>query len=277
MRSIWTGTIGFGLVNIPVKVYPATEDKDIKFRYVHRACHTPINYVKRCPTCDRDVEKDEIVRAYEYAQGQFIFFSEEELDNLPLPTTHTIEISDFVNLQEIDPIYFSRPYYLAPADGGQKAYALLRQAMADTGQTALARVALRQKESLVAVKVYQQALVMETMVYSDELRPLKSIPELEYQVNLVSREREMAVQLIKSLAIQFEPQRYTDHYRQALEERIAAKVAGREVEMAPAPAPARVVDLMEALQASIEQAQQERRQAQTGAGGTARRRTARAR
>lgn len=274
MRSIWSGSISFGLVNIPVKVYPAVEDKDIKFRYIHRECHTPINYVKRCPTCDRDVEKEEIVRGYEYRRGQYILFTEEELEKLPLPTTRIIEISDFVDQREVDPLYFSRSYYLAPAEGGPKAYALLYRAMVDTGQMALAKVTLRQRESLVGLRAYQNALLMETMAYAEEIRPLAAIPELHYDVHLEPREVEMAVRLIESLAASFEPQKYKDHYREALEELIGAKVAGREIELAPAPAPANVVNLLEALQASIEKAEAERQPTKAGPAKTTRRRAA---
>lgn len=267
MRSIWTGALSFGLVNIPVKVYPATEDRDFKFHYLHRKCHTPINYVKRCPTCEEDVEQDEIVRGYEYARGQYVVVAAEELAELPLPTTKAIEISDFVDLREIDPIYFSRPYYLAPGEGGQKAFALLHRAMSETGRAALAKVALRQRETLVAIRSFQQALLMETMLYADEIRRPEALPGLAPPPPPDPRELEMAKRLIDSLSASFEPARYEDNYRKALEELITAKIAGREVAVAPPPAPAKVVDLMEALRASIERAEAERRTAREGTGG----------
>lgn len=277
MRSIWAGVLSFGLVNIPVKVYPATENKDFKFHFLHKKCHSPITYVKRCPICNEDVTQEEIVRGYEYARGQYVVLSPEELEELPLPTTRAIEISDFVNLEEIDPIYFSRPYYLAPAEGGQKAFALLHRAMSDTGKVALAKVALRQRESLVAIRVYRRAFVLETMLYADEIRRLETVPELDYPEQLDSRELEMAVHLVESLSAPFEPAKYEDNYRKALEEAIAGKIAGREVAVAPAPAPAKVVDLMEALRASIERAEAERSPGRRGAAAKARRAAAQGR
>jgi DNA end-binding protein Ku len=258
LRSIWNGVLSFGLVNIPVKVYPAVEEKDFSFRLLHRKCHTPITYAKRCPACGTDVGADEIVRGYEYARGQFVVVTQEELASLPLPTTRAIEISDFVSLEEIDPLYFSRPYYLAPGDGGQKAYALLHRAMADTNRVALAKVALRQRESLACVRIYRRALVLETMLYADEIRRPENLPEIDYPQALDPRELDMAKRLVESLSAPFEPEKYHDGYRRALEELIGGKIAGRQVVVPPAPAPAKVVDLMEALRASIEQAEKER-------------------
>ncbi|MGB9887015.1 MAG: Ku protein [Moorellales bacterium] len=258
MRSIWNGVLSFGLVNIPVKVYPAVEEKDFSFRLLHRQCNTPITYAKRCPVCGVDVGVDDIVRGYEFARGQFVVVTQEELSSLPLPTTRAIEISDFVSLEEIDPLYFSRPYYLAPEDGGQKAYALLHRAMADTKRVAVAKVTLRQRESLACVRVYRRALVLETMLYADEIRRPENLPEVTYTETLDPRELEMAKKLVESLSAPFEPEKYRDGYRQALEELISSKIAGRQVVAPPAPAPAKVVDLMEALRASIEQAEKKR-------------------
>lgn len=256
--------MSFGLVNIPVKVYPATEDRDFKFRYLHRACFTPITYVKRCPTCGVDVNQQDIVRGYEYARGQFVTINGEELQNLPLPTTRAIEIADFVNLDEIDPLYFSHPYYLVPGDGGQKPYSLLHRAMGQTGKAALAKVALRQKESLVAIRLYRQVLVMETMAYQNEIRQLEGMPEAQYQEQLDPRELDMAVRLVDSLTTSFDIGKYNDNYHQALEQLISNKISGRDIAVSPTPNPAKVVDLMDALKASIERAQSERSPIEAG-------------
>jgi DNA end-binding protein Ku len=265
LRSIWNGVLSFGLVSIPVKVYPAVEEKEISFRLLHRDCHTPIVYARRCPSCGKDLDPEEIVRGYEYARGQFVVLTQEELDSLPLPTTKTIEISDFVRLEEIDPIYFSRPYYLAPQEAGKKAFALLHRAMADAGKAALAKVALRQRESLVCVRVYGKGFLLETMLYADEIRRLEFLPELDYPQELDPRELAMAGKLVDTLSAPFDPTRYRDDYRNALEELISNKITGREVVAAPAPPPEKVVDLMEALKASIERAEKERRPAQPAA------------
>ncbi|AVX20967.1 MULTISPECIES: Ku protein [Carboxydocella] len=252
MRSLWKGAVSFGLVNIPVKMYVATEKKDIRFNYLHQPCHTPVQYRKYCPTCQREVEAEEIVRGYEYNKGQYVIISEEDLENIPAPTARAIEILDFVELSQIDPIYYDKTYYLAPAEGGQKPYALLKAAMEKTGKIAIAKVTIRSKEALAAVRCHQECLVLETMFYPDEIRSPRYIPELEFQAQLQEKELEMAVTLINNLAAPFDPEKYTDRYREALRQAIAAKIAGQDVVAVPAAQPAKVVDLLEALKASLE-------------------------
>ncbi|MDA8211157.1 MAG: Ku protein [Clostridia bacterium] len=258
MRSMWKGAISFGLVNIPVKLYTATEKKDIKFNYLHSVCKTPVQYQKVCPACQREVPMEEIVRGYEYQKGKYVIIAEEDLENLPAATTRAVEILDFVDLAEIDPLYYDKSYYLAPNDGGQKAYALLKKAMEDTGKIAIAKVVIRSKQSLAAIRVHEDALVMETMFFPEEIRSAKLLPELNYKADLHDNELKMAISLINNLAASFEPEKYTDEYRAALMEVIQAKIAGEEVTV-PAQAPAgKVVDLMEALKASIQLAKTEK-------------------
>lgn len=252
MRSLWKGAISFGLVNIPVKIYVATEKKDIRFNYLHQPCHTPVQYRKYCPTCNREVAAEEIVRGYEYSKNQYVVIAEEDLENIPAPTARAIEILDFVELSQIDPVYYDKTYYLAPAEGGQKPYALLKTAMEKTGKIAIAKVTIRTKEALAAVRCQQDCLVLETMFYPDEIRSPRYIPELEFEARLHDKELEMAVSLINNLAAPFEPEKYTDRYREALRAAIAAKIAGEDVVAPPAAQPAKVVDLMEALKASLE-------------------------
>lgn len=264
MRSIWKGAISFGLVNIPVKVYPATEDRDIKFHYLHARCRTPIQYRRYCPTCDETVEREDIVRGYEYARGQYVIFTEPELEKIAPVSSHLIELTEFINLAEVDPIYFARPYYLVPDKGGEKAYHLLHRAMADTGKAGIGQVVLRSHESLACLRVYQHCLLMETMVYADEVRSLENFQELRTGVSFHPKELTMATRLIENLSAPFAPEKYSDRYREAITAAIEQKVAGREIEAAPPPGPGKVVDLMEALQASIEQAER-RRQARKAA------------
>jgi DNA end-binding protein Ku len=259
MRALWKGAIAFGLVNIPVRLYAATERKTPKFNYLHALCHTPVRYLKWCPSCEREVPAAEIVRGYEHERGRYVVMAEEDFESLPARTTRSVDIIDFVHLSEIDPVYYDRTYYLEPADGGQKAYGLLRRAMEEAGRIALAMVALRTHETLATVRVIAgRALAMETMFFPDEVRPVAAIQGLDQVGEPEVRELSMARTLIDSLAAPFDPGKYRDRYRDRLLELIRAKAAGREVVTAPAPETARVVDLMEALRESIALAEQER-------------------
>ncbi|GFN23805.1 MAG: Ku protein [Thermoanaerobacteraceae bacterium] len=257
MRPLWKGAISFGLVYIPVKLYRATESNGVKFNYLHAKCKTPIRYRRYCPYCQVEVPLEEIVRGYEYEKGKYVVLREEDLEDLPREATRTINLLDFVDLREIDPVYFDRSYYLTPADGGQKAYALLWEALKATGKIGIAKVALRNKTSLAAVRVYDKSLMLNTMIYPEELRSVGELAELKYEVRLETKEVEMAVTLINTLTAEFRPEKYTDEYRQALRKLVEAKIAGQEVEVPARPEAHKVVDLMEALKASIEMVQKE--------------------
>ncbi len=261
MRNLWKGAISFGLVHVPVKLYAATEKKDIKFNYLHEKCKTPIRYERVCPTCETEVPLEEIVRGYEYEKGKYVILRDEDFENIPLETTKTVEIMNFVNLAEIDPIYFDKSYYLAPGDGGQKAYELLKQAMQSSKKVAVAKVVIRSKESLAVLRVYQDAILMETMFYPDEIRATRLMPELDYQVQIHENEVKMATNLVESLTEPFAPEQYQNRYRQALTDLIQSKITGEEVEVAPKAEPGKVVDLMEALKASIQLAKEEKEKA----------------
>lgn len=201
---------------------------------------------------------EEIVRGYEYQKGKYVLVAEEDLENLPAASARAVEILDFIDLTEIDPLYYDKSYYLTPNEGGQKAYALLKKAMKDTGKIAIAKVVIRSKQSLAAIRVHEEALVMETMFFPEEIRSTKFLAELDYQAELHENELKMAVSLINSLAASFDPEKYNNEYRAALMEVIQAKIAGEEVAV-PAQAPAgKVVDLMEALKASIQLAKTEK-------------------
>jgi len=252
MHTVWKGSISFGLVNIPIRMFTATEERDVRFRQLHKECHTPIRYVKTCPTCDREVEAGEIVRAFEYQQGSFVIIDDEDLEKITPETRKTIEILDFVDLAEIDPIYFDKSYYLSPQDTGEKAYSLLRSAMEHTGKIAVAHITIRNRQSLAVVRIYQGCLVLETIYYPDEVRAVAQVPALPSQdVKLSETETRMAEELIKSMATAFQPEKYTDEYRQQLHNLIEKKLEGQEVATAPAAPRANVIDLMQALQASL--------------------------
>lgn len=259
MRPLWKGAITFGLVYVPVKVYAATEKKDLKLNLLHRACHAPVQYRKWCPVCGREVQTEEIVRAYQYERGRYVLLEEEDLEGSGGDDGHSIVILDFVDLSRIDPVYYDKAYYLAPVAGGEKVYDLLKKAMQMTKKAAVASVTLRSKASLAAVRVADNILLMNTMFYADEVRNPALIGELNYRTQLHESEVKMAVNLVDSLSADFNPEKYTNERREALFEVVQSRIASeRIVEPAERPSPEKVVDLMQALKASIEKAAQER-------------------
>jgi DNA end-binding protein Ku len=259
MRTLWKGAVSFGLVNIPIKMYVATEHKDIKFNFLHKECMNPIQYRKFCPHCDREIASEEIVRGYEYQKGSYVVINEEDLERIPLENTKTIDILDFVDLTQVDPIYFDKTYYLEPSQGGEKAYGLLIEAMSQTGKVAIAKVIIRSKQSLAALRIKDQVLIMETIFWPDEIRSPSALNLGVDRSKLHDNEIKMAVSLIENLSTSFEPAKYQNEYRQALWELIESKIVGKEV-VAAAPVADRdnVVDLMEALKASVKLAEETR-------------------
>ncbi len=259
MRSMWKGAVTFGLIYVPVKLYAATEKKDVKFNYLHKKCSTPVRYVRSCPYCDEEVGMDEIVRGYEYEKGRYITMTDEELAELAGEKERSIEIVDFVDAALIDPVYYDRSYYLAPGEGGTKVYALLKQSMEESGRAAVAHVAIRSRKSLCVIRPAGRALVMETMFYADEVRQVEKIEEIGAPAKVHENEIKMAVSLIDSLTVAFDPAKYTSEYREKLHEAIRAKIAGEVVVEKPvAPDNEKVVDLMSALKASIDLARDQR-------------------
>ncbi|MFZ0369894.1 MAG: Ku protein [Halobacillus sp.] len=254
MHTMWKGTISFGLVNIPIKLHAATENKDIKLRQLHEECKSPIEYKKRCPVCEREVESQEIVKAYEYAKNKFVVLDAEDLETLKKEQEDkAVEILDFVKLEEIDPIYFERSYYMSPSEGGSKAYGLLRKALTDTGKIGVAKIIIRSKEQLAIVRVYQNTLVMETIHFPDEVRQSKDVPNVPEETELSKKEVSTAVTLIDQLTAEFDPEKYKDEYRTALLDLIEAKRNNEEITTAAdKPKPDNVTDLMEALEKSLE-------------------------
>lgn len=257
---MWRGAVSFGLVTIPVKLYAATEHKNPHFTLLHHECRTPVRYVKWCPHCGREVAPDEVVRGFEVEPGTFILLEPEDLAGLPLPTARAVQILDFVELSEIDPIFYDRTYFVEPGEGGDRAYSLLHRAMAETGRAAVAKVLLRTKEALAGIRVFNdRVLAMQTMYYDEEVRPADAIQTLAPGAAADERELEMAKMLIGNLVAPFAPGRYKSEYREALRDLVRQRVEGRrtvEVERRPQ-APA--VDLMAALRESVRLAEEERR------------------
>lgn len=254
MHTIWKGSISFGLVNIPIKLHSATEDKDIKLRTLHKKCHSPIKYEKTCPVCDEEVKQDEIVRAYEYTKGKFVILEDEDFNKLKKENEEkAVEIIDFVKMEEIDPIYFDRSYYMSPSDGGGKAYSLLRKALQESEKVGLAKIIIRSKEQLAVIRVYENSLVMETIHFPDEVRSAADVPNVPAEDKVTDKELDTAIMLIDQLTTTFNPAKYTDDYRTALIELIESKRSGKDI-VTPVEKEQKsnVTDLMAALQASID-------------------------
>lgn len=265
LHPVWKGAVSFGLVNIPVRLYAATESKEIHFNQLHRECRTPINYRKFCPACDREVTADELVRGYQVEKGQYVVLEDEDLAELPLGTLHTFQILNFVELREIDPIYLQKSYFLAPAEYGRKPYRLLHQALRETGRVAVGKVVLRQKENLACLRPYRDVLLLATMYYADEVRSTAGLAGEETAgEQLHPNELKMAEALIANLNAEFQPERYQSDYRQALQELLAARAGEAVLPAAPPPGREKVVDLMEALRLSVQQTS--RKKAPAGGG-----------
>lgn len=255
MHTIWKGTISFGLVSIPIKLHAATENQDLPLRTLHEKCHAPIKYKKVCSVCGEEVPQEDIVKAYEYVKGKFVVLDEEELQAIKKELEEkAVEIIDFVKIEEIDPIYFEKSYYISPNEGGVKAYTLLRRALKDSGKVGLAKITIRAKESMAVVRVYEQTLLMETIHFPSEVRKASDVPNIPMVEEVVPKELDTAILLIDQLTTEFDPSKYHDEYRSALLELIERKKAEQTVTPAASNAPkSNVVDLMAALQASIDQ------------------------
>ncbi|MBI2247989.1 MAG: Ku protein [Armatimonadetes bacterium] len=257
MRPIWKGHLTFGLVTIPIKLYTATDSKDIRFRLLHKTCLTPIQNKRYCPNHEQIVDWNDVVRGYEYAKGKFVPLTEDDLESVPLDTAGTVSVTSFVTLSEISPLYYEKSYYLAPDEGGQKAFRLLHDTMTEASRVAVGKVVIKEKEHLVSVRPHDGALVLSTLYYADEVRAIDEIPELPVQTKIHPNEKKMALQLIEGLVAEFAPAEYTDDYRQALEKVINAKIEGETIE-APARRHEKVVDLMEALRRSLQVTRKEK-------------------
>jgi DNA end-binding protein Ku len=258
-RSIWTGAISFGLVNVPVKLYSAVSKKTVRFHQLHEKDGVRIQQKRVCPADGEEVSYDEIVKGYEITPEQYVVVTPEELEAIEPRKTKTIDIEDFVSLDDIDPIFYDHPYYLLPGTGAAKPYKLLLTAMEESSKVAIARVVIRQKEQLVAIRPTGDILTMETMNFADEVIPHDRFDEAPGDdVETAEREIDMARQLIESLSGEFDPSKYKDTYRERVLELIEQKAEGKEIAVQPAEEPQPVPDLMAALEASVQAARQNR-------------------
>ena len=255
MRSIWTGSISFGLVNVPVRMFTATESKELRFHFLHKGDLAPIGYDKVRKDTGEPVNDAEIVRGFEIERGRYVELTDEDLDRLDVELARSIDICDFVSLDEIDPIFFRKAYYLLPQDGAEKPYRLLVRALEETSKVGIAKVVIRKKEHLACLRAYEGVLVLETMYYADEVRKPES---LDGDAELREAEIEMAKSLVENLSEPFDPGKYDDSYRRELLELLRAKAAGRPLPEPEEDEGAEVVDLMSALRESVAQTQRKR-------------------
>jgi DNA end-binding protein Ku len=271
-RSIWTGSVSFGLVSVPVRMFTATESKELRFHFLDKRDLAPIGYDKIRKDTGEHVEPDEVVRGFEVEKGSYVPLEDEDLDRLDVELTRTIDICDFVALDEIDPIYFRKAYYLLPQEGAEKPYRLLVRALAETGKVGIAKVVIRNKQHLACLRVWEGALLLETMYYADEVRRPEQI---DGKVELRKPEVEMAKSLIENLSESFEPAKYDDTYRKELLELLRAKAKGKKLPEPAKEEEGEVVDLMAALRESV--AQTKRQRASSGASSRSRGRSPRSR
>ena len=255
-RAIWKGSISFGLVHIPIALYPATRREELKFRLLRKSDLSPVNYKRVAEKDGKEVPWDHIVKGYEYEKGKYVVLKDEDFERVDLEATQTVDIQDFVDVDEIDPMFFYKPYYLEPQKGGDKAYALLRDALKDSKKVGIAKVVIKTRQYLAGVKPEDGALVLELMHFADELADTGKL-HLPKKVEVGKREMNMAKSLIDSMSAKWNPEKYRDDYREALMEVIEEKVeaGGKEIEAKPkkAPKPTKVIDLVSVLQKSLKQ------------------------
>ena len=254
MRAIWKGSISFGLVNIPIALYPATRREELKFRLLREKDLSPVNYKRVAEKDGKEVPWDQIVKGYEYEKGKFIVLKDEDFQRVDLEATQTVDIQDFVEVEEIDPIYFYKPYYLEPQKGGDKAYTLLRDVLKDTNKVGIAKVVIKTRQYLAGVKAKDQALVLELMHFAEELMAADKL-KVPKKIEPGKREMDMAKSLVENMSAKWNPEKYKDDYREALMDVIEEKVesGGKEIEEKPKPkkAPSKVIDLVAVLQQSL--------------------------
>jgi DNA end-binding protein Ku len=250
MRPIWSGTISFGLVSVPVKMYSATQSKELRFHFLDRRDLKPIGYDKVRKDTGKSVPADEIVRGFEIEKGKYVPIEDEDLDRLDIELTHSIDICDFVDLDEIDPIYFRKAYYLLPQDGAEKPYRLLVRALDETNKVGIAKVVIRNKQHLAALRAHDGVLVLETMYYADEIRQPESVDGKAGK--LQQAEVEMAKSLVENLSANFKPDKYDDTYRKELLQLIRKKAKGQKLPEPQEEEEGEVIDLMAALRESVD-------------------------
>lgn len=247
--TVWKGHLAFGLISIPLKLFAAARGERVSFNQLHNVCHSRLKQPLFCPVCNRNVERSEIVKGYEYDKDQYVLFSEEELDKLEPPSARLMEIVEFIKFNEIDPLYFDSSYYITPEEPGLKAYTLLMKAMQELGYGAIARITMHGREHTVIIRPNSKGLTLHTMFYASEIRAAESVAT--DKVEIKDQEKKLAEQLIESLASPFQPEKYRDDYSDKVRAMIDAKLKGQEVTQTPQPQLAPVIDLMEALKKSL--------------------------
>ena len=251
-RPLWKGAISFGMVTIPVRLYTATDEKDVRFNMLHETDHARIKQKRFCAEEDIELDNDEIVKGYEISPGRYVIMEDEDFEKVPVNTTHTIDITDFVSLEKIDPILYQKTYYLEPEEIGQKPFALLMRALQETDRVAIAKVTLRQKEQLCSLRIYEDTIALETMFYADEVRSTQDLNLPGDKLKIDDRELAMAKSLVEMLTTEdFDYEQHKDNYREALLEIIRMKSEGQTIET-PEPIVPKITDLTEALRASVE-------------------------
>jgi len=256
MRAIWKGSISFGLVNIPIALYPATRKEELSFRLLRRTDLSPVNYKRVAEKDGKEVPWDDIVKGYEYEKGKYVVLKDEDFQRVDLEATQTVDIQDFVHQEEIDPMFFYKPYYLEPQKGGDKAYALLRESLEKSKKVGIAKVVIKTRQYLAGVKPEGDALVLELMHFAEELADPSKL-HVPKKIEVDKREMKMATALVDSMSSKWNPEKYHDDYREALMEVIEEKVeaGGKEIAEKPkkAPKPTKVIDLVSVLQKSLDQ------------------------
>ena len=248
--SVWKGYLTFGLISIPIRLFSAARDEHISLNQLHKVCNTRIRQPQYCPTCQRMVERSEIVKGYEYEKDHYVLVDEEEVKKIAPPSAQTMEILEFVNLADVDPLYYETSYLAVPEEPGRKPYQLLMKTMEETNRAAIAKVAMHQREYTVIVRPRANGLTLHTMYYANEIRQVAEYGQTD-SIQVKPEEINLAKQLVESLVADFEPQKYHDEYQERLKALLDAKLKGQEVTTAPQPQLAPVIDMMEALKKSL--------------------------
>lgn len=260
LRSIWRGSVSFGLVSVPVRMFTATESKELRFHFLHKDDLAPIGYDKVRKDTGEHVDPEDVVRGFEVEKGRYVPLEEEDIDRLDIELTKAIDILDFVDLEEIDPIYFRKAYYLLPEDGAEKPYLLLVRALEETGKVGVAKVVIRNKQHLACLRTLDGKLVLETMYYADEVRQPEKV---SIRGTIKPAEVDMAKSLIENLSERFKPEKYDDTYRKELLGLLRAKAKGKKLPEPSEEEPGEVIDLMAALRESVQRTKRSQRPRKT--------------
>jgi len=250
MKALWKGNISFALLNIPVKFYSASHKRDVSFHLLHKKCSTPLHYERYCPTRKADVDWEDTTHGYEYEKDKFVVVTDEEIENIPVKTSKSIDILRFIDAKEIESIYYDKSFYLEPVEGGERAYALLRETMKETGKVALAKITFKNREHVAVIRVYHDALLLQTLLYTEDIiKPeMLTIPK---KIAMDDKELALSTELVRHFLGKFNIDSYHDEFRDSLMELIKAKIAGKEIKVAPKREAEKVISLMDALKKSL--------------------------